>query len=145
MTSSHRAGGLFTPVSFPDKRTVRRGFMCKSIRDLKYYSVHSFPWRFRKCKFHVTVEQAVTGFKFWVNSWVWETTTFTLSRVTALVAEVVTSRRCFCQPTRTNTPTRHDVRAATPLIILIYEGCPWRRRARRLLPSDRARFSQSRR
>jgi len=39
MTSSHRAGGLFTAMSFPDKRTVRRGFICKSIRDLKYNTV----------------------------------------------------------------------------------------------------------
>jgi len=39
MTSSHRAGGLFTAMSSPDKRTVRRGFICKSIRDLKYNTV----------------------------------------------------------------------------------------------------------
>ena len=39
MTSSHRAGGLFTAMSFPDKRTVRRDSMSIRIRDLKYYTV----------------------------------------------------------------------------------------------------------
>ena len=66
MTSSHRAGGMFTPVSFPDERTVRRGFICKSIRDLKNITQFSMEI-FRKYKFHVTVELAVTGFKFWVE------------------------------------------------------------------------------
>ena len=39
MTSSHRAGGLFTAMSFPDKQTVRRDSMSIRIRDLKYYTV----------------------------------------------------------------------------------------------------------
>ena len=34
MTSSHRAGGLFTPVSLSDEGAVRHDFMCGSIRDL---------------------------------------------------------------------------------------------------------------